>query len=138
MKYFFYLFILMLLACCTSNTKYEKPKNLIPKDSMIALLTDMYIVASTKNIKNKLLKRDENYTFLIYEKYKIDTTRFNLSNVYYTSKVEEYGDMLKEVKKNIDSLERIYMDKSKIQDTVSNNSSKNNIKNKLQKNKLEK
>ncbi|MBE7629200.1 DUF4296 domain-containing protein [Tenacibaculum piscium] len=105
---------------------------------MIALLTDMYIVASTKNIKNKLLKRDENYTFLIYEKYKIDTTRFNLSNVYYTSKVEEYGDMLKEVKKNIDSLERIYMDKSKIQDTVSNNSSKNNIKNKLQKNKLEK
>ncbi|SOS76009.1 conserved hypothetical protein [Tenacibaculum piscium] len=128
----------MLLACCTSNTKYEKPKNLIPKDSMIALLTDMYIVASTKNIKNKLLKRDENYTFLIYEKYKIDTTRFNLSNVYYTSKVEEYGDMLKEVKKNIDSLERIYMDKSKIQDTVSNNSSKNNIKNKLQKNKLEK
>ncbi|MBE7692038.1 DUF4296 domain-containing protein [Tenacibaculum finnmarkense] len=110
--------VLILVSCSTSNTMYEKPKNLIPKDSMVALLTDMYIVSSAKNIKNKFLKRDENYMYYVYQKYSIDSTRFNQSNVYYTSKPEEYTDLLKIVKSNIDSLASFYMEKRKIKDSL--------------------
>ena len=59
---------------------------------MVALLTDMYIASSAKNVKNKFLKKEKNYMILVYEKYKIDSTRFDISNKYYVSKTEEYTD----------------------------------------------
>ncbi|WGH74858.1 DUF4296 domain-containing protein [Tenacibaculum tangerinum] len=108
MKYFIYIGIGLFLLSCNSNTIYKKPKNLISKDSMIMLLTDMYIASSAKNQKNKFLKREKNYMILVYEKYKIDSTRFDASNTYYTSRVDEYSDILKKVKSNIDSLEATY------------------------------
>jgi len=118
MKPFFYICIGLLLVSCTSNTIYKKPENLIPKDSMIALLTDMYIASSAKNQKNKFLEREKNYMILVYEKYKIDTTRFDISNTYYTSQVDEYTEILKKVKSNIDSLELFYRELKKTQDSI--------------------
>lgn len=118
MKSFFYICIGLLLVSCTSNTIYKKPDNLIPKDSMISLLTDMYIASSAKNQKNKFLKREKNYMFLVYEKYRIDSTRFDASNTYYTSKVDEYAEILKKVKKNIDSLDVLYRKKQEVQDSI--------------------
>ena len=47
------LISLSILASCTGNTIYEKPEDLIPKDSMILLLKDLYIASSAKSIKNK-------------------------------------------------------------------------------------
>ncbi len=85
---------------------------------MIALLTDMYIASSAKNQKNKFLEREKNYMILVYEKYKIDTTRFDISNTYYTSQVDEYTEILKKVKSNIDSLELFYRELRKTQDSI--------------------
>lgn len=124
MKHFFYIAILLFLVSCTSNTIYKKPKNLVPKDSMIALLTDMYIASSAKNVKNKFLKREKNYMALVYEKYKIDSTRFDVSNDYYTSKIEEYTDMLKKVKHNIDSLQKAFTEQRLIKDSLNNKTNK--------------
>ena len=119
MKNIYYLFIcLFIFSCTTSNTMYKAPENLIPKDSMVSLLTDLYIASAAKNYKNNLLKKENNYVFLIYEKYKIDSTRFNSSNLYYTSKVEEYTVMLNEIKSNIDSLDSFYKRKRSIIDSV--------------------
>ncbi|SEC31642.1 protein of unknown function [Tenacibaculum sp. MAR_2009_124] len=113
-----YVFLLILLASCTSNTIYEKPKDLIPKDTMVSFLTDMYLASSAKNIKNKSLKKESNYVFLIYEKYKIDTTRFDRSNMYYTSKADEYSEILKKVKKKIDSLSTFYRNAKRAKDSL--------------------
>ncbi|SED94422.1 protein of unknown function [Tenacibaculum sp. MAR_2010_89] len=118
MNKFLYFFILMFLVSCTSNTIYKKPKDLIPKDSMVNLLTDMYLASSAKNIKNKNLKKLSNYMVVVYEKYKIDTVRFDTSNKYYTSRIDEYSEMLNLVKKNIDSLYDIYITKQRIQDSL--------------------
>lgn len=115
---YFLVILFLVFASCTSNTIYKKPENLIPKDSMIALLTDMYIASSAKNQKNKFLKREKNYVVLVYEKYKIDSTRFDVSNSYYTSKIEDYTDMLKSVKKNIDSLYDTYEEEYLVQDSI--------------------
>ncbi|CAM1342998.1 DUF4296 domain-containing protein [Tenacibaculum aestuarii] len=113
-----YILIGLLLVSCTSNTIYEKPENLIPKDSMIALLTDMYIASSAKNQKNKFLERENNYMTLVYEKYKIDTTRFDISNIYYISQVDEYTEILKKVKFNIDSLYSMYRGNPNVEEGI--------------------
>lgn len=64
---------------------------------MVLLLTDLFIAKSAfseKNIKNM---RKINYIPLVYNKYKIDSTRFESSNFYYTSKLEEYELIYNEV-----------------------------------------
>ncbi len=101
-------FLMLGISSCTSNTIFEKPKDLIPKDTMISLLTDMYLASSAKNKENKFSKKKINYMYLVNEKYKIDTLRFDTSNNYYVSKVDEYASILGKVKQNIDSLEGIY------------------------------
>ncbi|MEE4001271.1 DUF4296 domain-containing protein [Tenacibaculum sp. FZY0031] len=118
MKSFFYICLGLFIVSCNSNTIYKKPENLIPKDSMVSLLTDMYIASSAKNQKNKLLKREKNYMILVYEKYKIDSTRFDASNTYYTSMVDEYAGILKNVKSNIDSLDILYKKEQEVQDSI--------------------
>jgi hypothetical protein len=118
MKYFFYILVFLFLISCNSNTIYKKPKGLIPKDSMVALLTDMYVASSAKNQKNKFLKRENNYVVLVYEKHKIDSARFDISNEYYTSKIEDYTDMLTKVKTNLDSLQNRFIEEKTTKDSL--------------------
>lgn len=110
----------VFLVSCTSNTIYKKPKNLIPKDSMLLLLTDMYIASSAKFSKNKNLERDVNYMFLVYENYKIDSVRFKSSNTYYTSRIEEYNEMLSEVRKRLETRREVFDKKLKERDSLDN------------------
>ncbi|CAL2103993.1 conserved protein of unknown function [Tenacibaculum sp. 190130A14a] len=135
---YFLLTLVIVLSSCTSNTVYEKPDNLIPKDSMVALLTDMYVASSAKNRKNKFLKREKNYVKLVYEKYKIDSTRFDESNTYYTSKIEDYTDMLKEVKKRIDSLFDTYENELSMQDSILKQKRRDTLKGELKTKRLNK
>ncbi|MCT4700015.1 DUF4296 domain-containing protein [Tenacibaculum haliotis] len=115
MKKLIYILIASIsISCTSSNTIYKEPKTLIPKDSMVALLTDMFIASSANNVKNKFLKKEKNYMILVYEKYKIDSTRFDISNKYYVSKTEEYTDLIKKVKSNIDSIELFYIGKDSL------------------------
>ena len=65
---------------------------------MVLLLTDLYIAKSAFHEKNTNNERKINYVPLVYNKYLIDSTRFSSSNYYYTSKLEEYNLIFKEVK----------------------------------------
>lgn len=102
------LVIIVFGVSCTSNTIFDKPKDLISKDSMVLLLTDMYLATSAQSQKNKFLEKEENYIALVYEKHKVDSTRFNTSNMYYTSKTDAYTEILQEVKLNLDSLKTLH------------------------------
>lgn len=112
MKQFLYFFLVVFFTSCTtgSNTIYKKPENLIPRDSMVNLLVDMYIASSSKHFKNKKLERDVDYMPLVYKKYKIDSLRFKESNIYYTSKVESYDLLLKLAKEKLEKLQKKYAD----------------------------
>ena len=46
MKKILPLLIGILLTSCTSNTILKKPVDLIPKDTMVLLLTDLFIAKS--------------------------------------------------------------------------------------------
>ena len=106
---------IILLASCTSKTILEKPKDLIPKDTMVLLLTDLYIAKSAFHEKSLNNERKVNYVPFIYNKYKIDSTRFKSSNFYYTSKLEEYDLVFNEVRNNL------LIKKKELEDIVNNN-----------------
>ena len=112
MNKIFFIVIFIVFLSCESRTKYEKPKDLIPKDQMIDLLTDMHIINGVTGIKNKDGLKANNYISLLYEKYEIDSTRFASSNLYYTSKISEYEKMFKEVKKRIEGQRTLFEEDS--------------------------
>ena len=95
------IFLSLFFVNCTSNTILEKPKDLIPKEQMVDLITDLYIASKAKAIKNENLERKINYSTLIFEKYQIDSSRYKESNLYYTSKIDEYNEILNEVDKRL-------------------------------------
>lgn len=118
MKNITYVLCCFMLLSCTSNTIYKKPDNLIPKDTMILLLKDMYLASSAKNVKNKYKQRGIDYMAFIYEKYKIDSTRFKQSNVYYTSKIDDYKDLIATVKKDFKEKEKAFKEEIDILDSI--------------------
>ncbi len=109
MKRRIYIFLMFtLVLSCTSRTIYKKPKNLIEKEKMITVWTDMYIAAGAKSVKTKTLKTKINYAPLVLDKYKIDSVQFSESNIYYTSRIDEYEKMFKEVQKRLEDLKKVY------------------------------
>jgi hypothetical protein len=52
------------------------------------------IAASAKFIENKKQQKNINYMPFVYDKFKIDSTRFDLSNYYYMSKIDVYQEIL--------------------------------------------
>ena len=90
-----------LVISCTSNTILKKPDDLIEKEEMTALLTDLYLASAANRSKNLENKKYTDYTQLVFKKYGIDSARFKRSNHYYTSKIDLYEAIHKEVKTRI-------------------------------------
>ena len=120
-----YLILIVLFASCRSNTIYEEPKDLIPKDSMMMLLKDLYLATAAKNIKNKRQQKKVSYITLVYNKYNIDSLRFNTSNLYYTSKIDIYEPMLNEITELLEKEREFFTKAKKIKDSLYNDSLKN-------------
>ena len=101
--------ISIFFTACTSNTIYKKPDDLIPKKQMVDLLTDMYLANAATHVKTIKMERKLDYMPLIYEKYGIDSLRFQTSNVYYMSRIDDYEAIYKKVearlKKMLDTTE---------------------------------
>lgn len=122
-------FVLIFLVSCTSNTILEKPKDLIPRDTMSLLLQEMMIATSAKFIKNKNQQKNINYMPFVYEKYNIDSIRFETSNYYYMSTIDMYKEILesaredlnkkhlyfKKIKTTLDSIKKDSLKKVKIE-----------------------
>ncbi len=117
-KIIYIFFISLFLINCTSNTIIKKPDNLISKDQMVDLLTDLFLANGAINIKNTHLQRNVNYYPLVYEKYQIDSTQFKESNFYYTSKIDEYNKILKRVDDRLKKLRKQFEDEKDVQDSL--------------------
>lgn len=104
-----YITVLMLFISCESKTKYKKPENLISKEQMIDLLTDIHLAAGTRGIAEMHTDRERNFMSLVYDKYNIDSTRFADSNFYYYSNIEEYELMFKEVEIRLKEIQKKYV-----------------------------
>ena len=113
-----YILIFLFLTSCTSNTIFKKPDDLISEQEMANLLTDLYISAAAKPLKNIQQKRNVNYNHLVFEKYGIDSAQFKRSNFYYTTKIDEYESIYKKVEANLEKLNKTYKLMKKEKDSV--------------------
>ena len=109
---------LTFLVSCTSKTIYKKPDNLIEKERMIDIWTDIYIARGARSVKTKELRKNINYLPLVFKKYKIDSAQFSESNFYYTSKIDDYQKMFEEVNKRLDEKKKIYQPNSEIDSII--------------------
>ena len=125
MKNLSYLLVFLCLFSCTSNTIFEKPEDLIPKDTMSLLLQELSIASSSKFMKNKNFEKKINYMPLVYDQFKIDSTRFKTSNLYYMSKIDEYQEILENAKKNLEEEKAFYEKLKKGKDSIRKDSLKN-------------
>ena len=124
MKNLSYFLVSIFLVSCTSNTIFKEPKDLIPRDTMTLLLGDMMIASSAKFVPNKNQQNKVNYMAFIYDKYKIDSLRFQNSNLYYTSKIDLYQEMITDVKKNLEEKKDFYKKISSRKDSIRRDSIK--------------
>ena len=120
------LMLIILFASCKSNTIYDEPLDLIPKDSMMMLLKDLYLATAAKSIKNSRQQKKVSYTTLVYNKYNIDSLRFNSSNLYYTSKIDVYEPMLNEISALLKKEQEFFTEAKKIKDSLYTDSLLNN------------
>ncbi len=116
--YFSLIGITIILVSCTSNTIYPKPKDLISKNKMIDMMTDIYLANAATNVNNKNNERQKNYMNLVYKKYAIDSAQYARSNFYYMSNIDEYEKMHEKVQKRISDLKKEKETASKIQDSL--------------------
>ena len=126
------LLIFTVLVSCTSNTIFEKPKDLIPKDTMRLLLQEMMIASSAKFIKNKTGQKNINYMPFVYDHFKIDSTRFESSNFYYMSKIDVYQEILESAKISLMSRNEVFKKIKTKLDSIQKDSTEV-IRNKLKK-----
>ena len=117
-NYFYIVCIGLYLAACTSNTIIKKPDNLIPKDQMVDLLTDMLLATGGQSVKNVDLQRRINYFAIVFEKYNIDSVRFKESNYYYTSRIDDYDEILGKVDMRLKSLKEQFEKEQIFNDSI--------------------
>jgi hypothetical protein len=117
----------MFFASCTSNTIFEKPKDLIPKDTMSLLLQEMMISSSAKFIKNKNNQKNINYMPFVYENFKIDSTRFKSSNYYYMSTIDVYQEILENAQNGIVSRRDVLTNIKTVLDSIKKDSIQLNL-----------
>ena len=96
--------------------------DLIPKDTMAILIQEMIIASSSKNVKTLNLQRKINYFPFVYDRFKIDSTRFQKSSFYYTSKIDEYDEILAQVKKSLEVQKEKYSALKKRKDSINRDS----------------
>lgn len=108
MKKINFLLFLTFLISCTSNTILKEPEDLIPKDSMSLLIQEMMIANSSKFLKNKNLQKNINYMPFVYDRFKIDSIRFQTSNYYYMSKIDLYQEIFKDAKLSLEEQRKFY------------------------------
>ncbi|MET2986423.1 DUF4296 domain-containing protein [Aureibaculum conchae] len=119
MKQLLYILLtLTFLVSCTSKTIYKKPHNLIEKERMIDIWTDIYIARGAKSVKTKELRKNINYLPLVFKKHKIDSAQFSESNFYYTSKIDDYQKMFEEINRRLEEKKKIYQPNSEIDSII--------------------
>ncbi len=112
------LVVLIIFVSCTSNTIYKAPKDLIPKDTLALLITDMLKADAAKNTQNINLQKGINYMPLVYDKYGIDSVRLTRTSMYYLTKNEAFKEIFDQVDTLLQRDKRFYTALKKQRDSI--------------------
>lgn len=109
MKPLYAILIVALLAGCQDIQKTAKPDDLISKDKMVDVLTEISLLHGARSYNMNLLEEkgiDPNK--YIYEKYDIDSLQLVRSNDYYAENYGDYEDIYNDVKARLEALKVEY------------------------------
>lgn len=117
------IFIVFIGLSCQDVNHMGKPKNLIPEDKMVDILTEMAIVNAARNYNKIMLEqtgiKPDQY---IYDKFAIDSVQFEKSNAYYTEKYDDYERVFDKVKDSLQSLkthfDELIAEENRVKDSI--------------------
>jgi len=100
-KICFYIFLILFCSCQTAD-KIKKPDNLLSKDQMVAILSDIAILKSANDVNsNRLSKFIERPFDYVTKKYQVDSITIAQSIEYYNFKFNDNLSIYKRVEQNI-------------------------------------
>ena len=91
---------------------------------MSLLIQEMMIASSAKHVKNKNFERKIEYMSLVYDQFKIDSTRFQTSNLYYMSKIDVYQEIFVNAKDRLEKQKAFYEEINNKKDPIVSDSLK--------------
>lgn len=96
------LTLVLLILGCQDVKRPELPPDLIPKEKIIDIYTDSYLMNSARSINLKVITDNGIYLdSTIYKKYDIDSLQFVKSNAYYSSNLNEYLSIFEVVEERL-------------------------------------
>lgn len=111
------LFCLVLNSC--GEKVLEAPENLIPKDEMVDILSDLAILTAAKTTNISLLTRNNvEPTPYLLKKYGIDSVQLVESDRYYASLPNEYEDIYTKVQEKLDRQSKAMDAAKRVRDSI--------------------
>ena len=102
------LICLCTLLSCSDVQKREKPENLISKDKMVEIYTDMIFLDAIQRSRSKEFKTYElTSSEHILNKYNIDSTTLSQNMLYYNLDFEANAAIYDQVKQNITERDKV-------------------------------
>lgn len=93
---------------CQEVKRPEKPDNLIPKETMVALLTEIYLGNSARSIDNKRIREQGvKLDSFLFATYNVDSLQFAKSNAYYTADINTYNEIFNEVHARLEKFKEV-------------------------------
>lgn len=105
------LFILLVCVLsffgCQNVQQPEKPKNLIPKDKMVDILTESYMTNAARSVNNQfIIESGVNLDSLVYKNFGVDSLQFAKSNAYYAADINSYLEIVENVKSRLTAMQK--------------------------------
>ncbi len=106
-KKLIYGFILTALIACSGREKMKVPKDVLPRQEMVAVLTDIHLVEGAK-LGRKIMGDTvlvDVYFEKVYEKHHLTKEDFERSFDFYSTYPDEMDKMYEQVIENLNSIE---------------------------------
>lgn len=129
MKYWSIAIITIVFFGCQDIKHPEKPKNLIPQDKMVDVLTEAYLANAARSVNNKpIINEGLRIDSLVYDKFGVDSLQFANSNAYYAADINMYMKIFQDVETRLSKMEKkhdsIQKTITKLNDSVNRKTSK--------------
>lgn len=95
MKLFFLLLSIAFLFTYCNKPEKEAPKNIISKEKMTLMLTDLCLMEGAINIANipGIDQNPQALKFNVYKQHNVSRTQFDSSLMYYCNHMEEFREI---------------------------------------------
>lgn len=101
--------VLLLISACQGIEKTDKPKDLIPQDKMVDVLTDISLIHGARSYNKELMiENGIDVDKFVFEKHGIDSLQYIRSNRYYSENYKEYQQIYSRVKERLEVLKVEY------------------------------